>query len=88
MVGVMLAFLTAWGYATTNVMNRALKDINFTVIGFWHPVAGLLLSFCFIIAEYILTGSYYESHTNEVYFYMFLGCFLDLIGVNAYNIAT
>ena len=48
-VGVLLAFCTAWFYAATSIMNRRLKDVHFTVLGFWHPVVGFVFALSYVL---------------------------------------
>ena len=87
-VGVMLGFLTAWLGATTNVLNRKLKDIHFTVIGFWHPATGLAMSLIYLVANFLMTGDlYFETHSGLTYVFMFTACLIDFVGLNLYNIA-
>lgn len=57
-----MAFTSAWLYAGTNVMNRKLKDLNFTVLGFYHPFVGLIIALTFIIGQFLVTGMYFEAH--------------------------
>ena len=84
----MLAFLTAWLGATTNVLNRNLKDIHFTVIGFWHPATGLAISFIYLMANFLMTGDFYfETHSGLTYVLMFTACLIDFAYLNFYNIA-
>jgi drug/metabolite transporter (DMT)-like permease len=87
-VGVVLAFLCAWLSAGAQVMNRKLKDIHFTVIGFWHAATGLAVSLLYLFGRFVVTGAmFYETHSGQTYFYMIGGCLIDLIGINAFNIA-
>lgn len=31
-------------------MNRKLKDVHFTVVGFYHPLVGVIIALLFILA--------------------------------------
>lgn len=44
LLGITIAFVTAWFYAGCNVLNRKLKEVHFTVLGFFHPLTGLIIS--------------------------------------------
>ena len=54
--GIGVAFVMSWFYAACNVINRKLKDVHFTVVGFYHPIIGALMALTYIFVNFILTG--------------------------------
>lgn len=46
--GVVIAFVTSWFYAGCNVLNRKLKNIHFSILGFFHPLTGFVLAMIFL----------------------------------------
>lgn len=49
LLGITIAFVTAWFYAGCNVLNRKLKEVHFTVLGFFHPLTGLVISMALLL---------------------------------------
>jgi len=86
-VGIILGFISAWFYASTCVMNRALKDVHFSIIGFYHPLTGLVVSLSNALLWTIINGSYFQQRATMVYVYCFCGALIDLFGMNILNIA-
>jgi len=77
----------SWFFASCNVINRKLKNVHFAIIGFYHPVTGVVMSLIYIFFSLIITGSVFETHSWSIYGYLLLTCFLDFISMNSQNIA-
>lgn len=83
-----MGFVSAWMYASTCVMNRMLKEVNFAVIGFYHPLTGMTIASIYIGIQYVISGiAYYPAHDSMAYWYCFLASIIDLVGLNILNIA-
>ena len=54
MFGIFVAFTMSWFYSGTNVINRKLKNIHFSVIGFYHPLIGMILGVIWQLCELYL----------------------------------
>ena len=81
--GVFVCLCCSWLYATANVCNRKLKDVHFTVIGFYHPMFGTV-----VYSLYVLTfGESWVVRPWSMYVWVVLAGFLDWIGFNLRNIA-
>ena len=77
----------AWLYAASNVMSRKLKNVNFAVIGFYHPVAGLILSAILMFTRYCFTGVAPTIFPATSYWYQLAACMADFVLLNSQNIA-
>ena len=77
----------SWFYAACNVVNRKLKDVHFAIIGFYHPVTGITISFCCLAVSYLFTGVFLEVHSLQTYGYLFLACMFNFVELNSQNIA-
>ena len=63
MFGVLIAFIMSWFYAGCNVINRKLKDVHFAVLGFYHPVLGIILYSSYILIDYFLFFNGLKIHS-------------------------
>ena len=77
----------SWLYAGCNVINRKLKDVHFAIVGFYHPVSGLIMFGAYFLFLLLTQGSMFESHSWSVYGGLVSMCVLDFISLNSQNIA-
>ena len=77
----------SWSFASCNVINRKLKDVHFAIVGFYHPITGMIMSLLYIVGSLILTGTVFPTHSWSIYGYLLLTCLCDFISLNSQNIA-
>ena len=86
-LGLCLAFGLAWVQATTNVLNRKMKTVHFSVISFFHSCYGLTVSLIIITIEALVTGNGYRTYTGRQYGLMVLTGFIDTFALLSVTIA-
>jgi len=77
----------SWTYAGCNVISRKLKDVHFAIVGFYHPVTGLIMFGVYFLFLLVTQGSIFEIHSLNVYCGLVLMCVLDFVSLNSQNIA-
>jgi drug/metabolite transporter (DMT)-like permease len=80
-LGMAVAFTLAWVYAFVNVINRKLKQVSFSVIGFYHAVCGLTVA----LAYFCISGKmpFLEIQSTGLALYLFLGWLSDFVTLNS-----
>jgi len=86
-LGLCLTFTLAWVAATTNVLNRKMKTVHFSVISFLHACYGLSVSLIIITIEALVNGNGYRIYTGRQYGLMFLTAFIDTFALLSVTIA-
>jgi len=56
MLGTFVAFVSSWFASGINVINRRLKDVHFSILGFYHPVLGVILTSIYLVFDKLITG--------------------------------
>ena len=85
--GVVLALIISWGFAGTNIMNRKLKNVHFSVILICHSLCGIALCGVYLVAEHFATGDAWRHYSWNQYGWMLLVCCIDFVGLNSVTIA-
>ena len=80
-VGVVLAYALAWSFASTNIMNRRLKDLHFSVILVWISVMGLVGAVIYLALEYLIQGVPFLKHDWSTYGLMVIAAVFDFAQV-------
>lgn len=86
-VGIAVSFGTAWGLAIVACLNRYLKEVHYTVIGFWHPLVGQCLACIYIAIMLNATGHWFEIHEPVAYVLGVLGGVSDFCALTCVNLA-
>lgn len=63
LIGIGIAFTMSWTYAATSVLNRALKEINFSIVLFYHAIIGTSLAIAYILLEHWISGNPFRVYT-------------------------
>jgi len=77
----------SWLYAGCNVISRKLKDTHFAIVGFYHPVTGLIMFGIYFLVMLVSYGSVFEAHSWSAYGGLIMMCILDFVSLNSQNIA-
>ena len=85
--GIFVCFFMSWTYAGCNVNNRKLKDVHFAIVGFYHPVTGLIMFGVYFLFLLVTQGFMFELHSLSVYGGLISMCILDFVSLNSQNIA-
>ena len=87
LLGIFICFFMSWLYAGCNVINRKLKDVHFAIVGFYHPLSGLIMFGVYYLVMLIWYGKVFEVHDWSVYGGLIIMCVLDFVSLNSQNIA-
>jgi len=85
--GIFICFFMSWLYAGCNVINRKLKEVHFAIVGFYHPLTGIIMFGVYYLLMLILHGSVFEVHEWSAYAGLLSMCILDFVSLNSQNIA-
>jgi drug/metabolite transporter (DMT)-like permease len=77
----------SWLYAGVSVINRKLKPCHYAVLGFYHPLLGVLIYAGYIVIDWLFFANPLQVHTWQVYAQIVLACILDVAAFNTRNIA-
>jgi drug/metabolite transporter (DMT)-like permease len=66
-MGLALAFFTAWGFAGINVGNRRLHDVHFSVILLLNSILGFLFCLSWVGIEGLIYGFHFHTFTQYCY---------------------
>jgi hypothetical protein len=72
--GVLVCLTAAWLISMANVCNRKLKDVHFSVIGFYHPLFGS----CFYALYTVLFGELWVMRDTWMYGMVLVAGLVDL----------
>ena len=71
-LGCSLMFLTAWIFATSNVLNRSLKGVHHAIIIFWHGLFGFTVSLAVALVQAWVSGTEVKIFHLDGMVYLFL----------------
>ena len=80
--GCLIVFVNSWCLATINVCNRKLKEVDVTIIVFWHLLIGLTLGSLYYLYINLAEGYVFELHSASVYGWLIFMCVLDFTAMN------
>lgn len=71
-------------YAMANISNRRLKQVHYTVIGFYHTLFGIVMLGSYLLYQKMFTDeTVFHLFNREGLFYMMF--FTSILGVLEYN---
>lgn len=82
-IGICMALAAAWLFAASNVINRYLKNMHFSMVLFYHALCGVILASSAILIEKLVTGNPFRVYTANQYKNMLFCCCFDFSMVNA-----
>ena len=71
--GCALAFVASWVFATSNMLTRKIKEINWTVVLFWHNSVGFISVFIGFLVYCLIAGQPFLSYTDKKQWFIMIG---------------
>ena len=90
-LGCSLIFISSWVFATSCVLNRAMKGVHHAIVIFWHGLGGFVIMSTVVLLEGWATageaGIRLFQYESRVYFLLLGAALCDVLAVNAGTIA-
>jgi len=80
-LGIVVAFASSWTLASSNILNRIIKDIHFTVVMTYHTMIGTTATFIPTALVCLLTHQTFLSYSSSQWGLMMLGGLFEFITV-------
>lgn len=81
--GLCISFALSWVFACVVVSIRRLKDVDYSVVLFYHSCFGFCVSTLYIVVEAVLAEELrVASFTSWQYLVILLGCTFDWLGLS------